>query len=309
MLWTVAEGGDGYGWVWQVGSGKVRNGGSRCGTERQVMNPDLLICWHESCDYPICRYTLKTYRNFYGKIIIYFSKHFREPVYTEFLKASLKDLGNIVFLDPVEYHYGVEDWRNVATHEMLKQSNSEWVCSVEQDFFVKDWNKLLSAVTSASKEYDLIGYSGKQGQQTYQQYLTNDYVHPAFWFMKREALEKTHKNFSAAPLEGADHFGLITRSAIDNRIPIKYINELGFVDFVDDFHMGGTNQNYLEFERPEYVIYRPEMFLVYNYWSMKCPVVQSPIFMDKMIKMDQRLRTEHPEIDPESDKWSEFFKS
>jgi len=271
------------------------------------MKPDLLICWMESCDYPIHRLLLERYRTFYGKIIIYFSKHFRGKTYTDFLKDSLRDLGNIVFLDPIEYKYGEEDWRNVASNYMLKQSTSEWTCSIEGDFFTTNWDKLLGAVEEASKTYDLLGYMGHDTQPSYQGYLKGNYVHPAFFFIKRALLEKTSKDFSAKPSEGCDHFGLITKDAMKMGIPIWWTQDNGFPEETT-YHQGGINQNYLEGLKPDYVFHRPELFYIYNWWSMKAPVKQDPTFMELMKKIDEILKLKFPDINPETDSRAVFYK-
>ena len=48
----------------------------------------------------------------------------------------------------------------------------------------------MTQVSEASKKYDFLGYKGYQGQagQEHQEYLTGNYVHPSYWFMKRSTL-------------------------------------------------------------------------------------------------------------------------
>ena len=271
--------------------------------------PDLMITWHESCDYPIARRFLRRYRDFFGKLIIYFSKHFREPVYTPFLKESMKDL-NAILLDPVEYEYGVSDWRNIATHEMLKHSDSEWTCSVEQDFFCRDWNKLLGDITEASKTFDFIGYKGYQGQQGHiygDDYLTGNYVHPSFWFMKRSTLERTNIDFSADPRRGCDHFGLITQDAEKLQIPIYYIQDHGWKEMVDCYHQGGINMNYLEFDRPGFIIHRPELFYIYNHFSMVCGENQDQQFYKLCEHVKETMKPQFPDMLLETTPWRVFY--
>jgi hypothetical protein len=231
------------------------------------MKPDLLVDYSKHCDYPIFRRFLRRHRDFFGKIIIYFNEAFRHMYYDVWTEEAMKDL-NIDFIHSVEYKYGIEDWRNVGTQEMLKRSESEWICSIEQDFFAKDWDKLFSAVSEASKTFDLVGYKGYQGQagQEHQTYLTGNYCHPAFWFMKRSALEKTNKDFSADTKKGADHFGLITQDCEKLGIPIWYTQEHGFPE-TEAFHQGGITMNYLEFKEG-YTPTNTELFYLYNYYSM-----------------------------------------
>jgi hypothetical protein len=270
--------------------------------------PDLLITWIKHCDYPIFRYWLEKYRNKFGKVIIYWSEHFRDMYYDAFIQNSLINKKvDCIYIPHKEYIYGVEDWRNISTNRMLEHSSSEWVCSIEQDFFAKDWDLLFKKVESLMFTNDLIGYRGHQGQEYHQSYLTNDYVHPSFWFMNRKSLERTNKNFSADPDQGADHFGLITRDAQKLGLSIAYIQNYGMEEFKDVFHLGGVNMNYLEF-KPEFKFHRPEIFCVYNYWSMKVPVAQSQQFYSLCQKIDGVFKLSDPYIDPEKSEWKKFFE-
>jgi hypothetical protein len=265
------------------------------------MKPDLLICWIKHADYPIFRETLRKHRDFFGKIIIYWSEHFRDIYFDEFIQKDLESLGNIQFLPNIEYKYGVEDWRNIATNYMLEHTDSEWVCSIEQDWFAKDWTYLLTRVEKEMVIADLIGWWQPNGK----------YIHPGFWFMRRESLEKTNKDFAAH--DGFDHFGWITQDAIKQGMEIVSLQDLGFKTEVgidqDCFHLGGVNQNYLEGLKEGYVFHRPEVFMVYNYWCRKANVPQDPRFIELSMKIEDRLRKEQfPEVDIAMLGWSEFFK-
>lgn len=272
-----------------------------------IIKPDLLITWHESCDYPVFRVTLAKHRDFFGKIIIYLSKHFREPVYSQFLKDSMQDLGNILFLDPIEYQYGEEDWRNVSTNHMLNYSDSEWVCSVEQDWFAKDWQKLLTKTEEAMGSADMVGWMNE---------TRFSYIHPSYWFMRRSLLEKTSKDFAAHPeINGSDHFGMITYDAQEREGRIVTLQDMGFktdlttAEDTDCFHQGGINQNYLNYgqDKWEDTLHRGELFYIYNYWSMKTKVKQDPRFMELMTKVDNTLQKKFSHINPETNEWRKFY--
>ena len=272
-----------------------------------IIKPDLLITWHESCDYPVFRATLEKHRDSFGKIIIYFSKHFREPVYRDFLKNSMQDLGNIVLLDPIEYKYGEEDWRNISTNYMLQFTDSEWICSVEQDWFAKDWTNLLSKTEDAMHRSDLVGWmSGTRFP----------YIHPSYWFMRRSFLERTNKDFAAHPeIYGSDHFAMITYDAQEKEGRVITLEDMGIEANIKTpeetacFHQGGINQNYLTYDQDnwEKALHRKELFYIYNYWSMKADVPQDPRFMELMTRVDDRLKKVFPDIDPETSKWKEFY--
>lgn len=282
------------------------------------MKPDLLICWTKHCDYPIFRATLMKYRDWFGKVIIYFSEHNRFPYYDHFIQDSLKEYSNYyhqysfhntLFLDPTFTDWSIEDWRNHATNEMLKHSDSEWVCSIEQDWFSKDWKKLFTVMEDAMKHDDLIGWMN---------YTNNPYIHPAFWFIKRELLEKTQKDFTPhLEINGADHFAMITYDAQRLGAKVVGIQDLGFETNIvspektDCFHLGGVNTNYLNFNDlfKTNNIHRTELFYVYNYWSMRLPVLQSLHFQSTMEHVDTMLESMFGEkINPETSEWSKFFK-
>lgn len=275
------------------------------------MKPDLLITWIKHCDYPIFRARLEEHRDFFGKVIIYWSEHNRFPYFDHFIQESLHHL-NVVNLDPVYTDWGTEDWRNKSTNHMLDFSDSEWVCSVEQDFFVDNWKELLNRVEKESETYDLIGYKGHQGQEGRQSgYLQGDYVHPAFWFMRRTALERTSKNFSADTTRGCDHFGLISREAQKSGITTSYIQDWGFGEFIRAFHLGGVNQNYLNFENPDYTFHRPDIFFAYNYWCRLANVPQSEKFTEISLRVERTLLSlneqEENKLVGDVDGWKRFF--
>lgn len=269
------------------------------------MKPDLLITWIKHTDYPIFRLFLSRYREFFGRIIIYFSEHNRFPYFDHFIQKSLSKL-DCIFLDPVLTDWSREDWRNKSTNEMLKYSQSEWVCSIEQDFFCKDWNSLLFKTQEAMKENDLVGWLNPTNYP---------YVHPAYWFVKRSVLEETSKDFSPHPeINGLDHFGMITKEIIDNGGRLTSLKDMGLEtelinsDKTDCFHLGSVNQNYLEGLKSEYVFHRPDWFYIYNFYSMRADVSQDSQFMELMRKIDSKLKLQISDINPETDSRSKFYK-
>ena len=263
------------------------------------MKPDLILTQIKHTDYPVFRLFLDRYREFFGRVIIYFSEHNRFPYFDHFIQKSLSKF-DCVFLDPVLTDWATEDWRNKSTNEMLKYSKSDWIASVEQDFFCKDWNRLLLNTQEAMKTHDLIGWWNS---------TNSPYIHPSFWFIKREILEKTSKDFSPFPkINGCDHFGMITLDVQRLGGKIKTIQEMGFVDFDDFLHLGGVNMNYLEGLKPEYVFHRPDWFYIYNYWCRKADIPQSPLFTKISLEVEERLKKMFPDINPETDQRAIFFK-
>jgi hypothetical protein len=275
------------------------------------MKPDLIICWLKHTDYPIFRATLRKHRDFFGKVIIYWSEHNRFPYYDHFIHESLKDL-DVTFLDPTFTDWSIgEDWRNHATTEMLKYSTSDWVCSIEQDWFSKDWNRLLEATRGAMERCDLFGWYNP----------TNfPYIHPAYWFIRRETLEKTSKDFAPHPdINGCDHFAMITHEALKSGAKMLTLQDLGFqTDIIspeatDCFHLGGVNQNYLDFDERFKAnnLHRSDLFYIYNYWSgisNPSDPSYSPLFHQQVNKTHVYLESAYPNINPETSGWKEFFK-
>lgn|SRR3990167_105215 len=266
--------------------------------------PDLLICWIKHADYPIFRATLKKYRNFFGKIIIYWSEHFRDIYFDKFIQKNLESLGNIQFLSNIEYKYGIEDWRNIATNYMLKFTDSDWICSVEQDWFSENWESLFDLVQLASNSADLIGWDAQAGDG-------GIYIHPAFWFIKREMLEKTNKDFSAR--DNLDHFGWITRDVERLNGNIFGIVKDGGLNCnvepnADSFHLGGVNQNYLEGLKEGYVFHRPEPFMVYNFECRQLNIPQDPRFLGLSQDIENKLLIINPPINLRDNQWTKFFQ-
>lgn len=252
------------------------------------MKPDLIVTQIAHCDYPIFRAWLAKYRDRFAKVIIYFSHQNRFPIFAHFMQEALQGL-DIIFLDPTPTNWSTQDWRNVSTNYMLKYSDAPWVCSIEQDWFCKDWDKLLDATFKAMETHDLIGWWQEN----------NNYIHPAYWFIKRETLEQTNKDFSAHGKY--DHFGWITEDVGKERI--LTLQEMGFncqvESSADCFHLGGVNQNYLEGLKPEYVFHRPQIFSAYNKASTEVSVRQSPRHLELCHKIAEKL--------PVPIGWEEFF--
>lgn len=256
--------------------------------------PDLLITWIKHADYPVFRAFLQRNRGYFGKVIIYFSEHNRFPYFDHFIQDALKD-DRCIFLDTVETDWGREDWRNKSTNEMLKYSSSEWVCSIEQDFFTRDFPMVYHAIAKAAQTADLVGWQNEAGK----------YIHPSCWFIKRDVLEKTRKDFAAH--DQYDHFGWITYDVEQMNGKIARLQDLGLTDFKDFFHLGGVNQNYLEGLKEGYVFHRPEIFYVYNYFCRRQPVPMDERFVKISHRIDEVLAPMFPGVDPLQSKWGAFF--
>lgn len=184
--------------------------------------PDLICAWPLHLDYPLFRKMIKENRRQFNKVIIVFTDmNVRDPNYKIYAQQIMKD-DKVTFMDCSPMESG-EDWRNKAMNMALSVSNSEWVYFTEQDFLPvpEFWREIQGLM----KRTDVFGrYQGGR-------------LHPCSWFIKRELLNRTSKDFGANGDKGYDHFGLIQRWLDKHDIIMGVIPErLGH-------HMNGLSQN------------------------------------------------------------------
>lgn len=264
------------------------------------MKKSLIVSHISSCDYPLWRLWLRKYSSWFDEIIIYFDVQFRYPFFWSFIQQDLSTIPNIKFLDPVQYDYETSDWRTTSTNELIKHATGDWIFSIEQDWFAKDWGKLLDKVNAVMYEDnpDMIGWLNP---------TNSPYIHPAFFAIKREMLEKTSKDFSAHPeIPGSDHFAMITYDVQKLQGKIVSLQDMGFnCNFSPDadmFHLGGVNQNYLNGLNEGFQFHRPEAFRLYNLRSLESEVEYDDRFVKIMADIAAKLV--NVEINPE---WNKFF--
>lgn len=267
------------------------------------MRKTLCVTWISNCDYPIFRQWLERHHAWFDQIIICWDINFRFPFYNAFIQSSLSHLPNIMFLDTPDRELGVADWRDTATNEMLKHATGDWIISIEQDWFSRDWDKLLSSVERAMETTDLIGWMNP----------TNfPYIHPAFWCIRKSVLDRTTKDFKPHPeINGADHFSWITKEVKEMGAAITSLQDLGFdcevTEHADSFHLGGVNMNYLNGLQEGFVFHRPEIFYVYNYWCRRASVQQDQRFIDLSYAIEEKLKTTKIDSNPALSVWRKFF--
>lgn len=260
------------------------------------MKKSLVISWISACDYPLFREWIRKWGvNFFDEIIIYWDVQFRHPFYWAFIQQDLAQFPEIKFLDPVDYGFGVGDWRHAATTEMIKHATGDWIFSIEQDWFCRNWEEHFGAIEGSLKESDFFGWWNP---------TNNPYIHPAFWAIKRELLEKTNKDFSAHPeINGSDHFAKITYDAIQLGARIdRYGGDFHPTSL--HFHLGGVNQNYLNGLTEGFKFHRPEAFSVYNYLSVNAQVPQNDGFVNLMSEISQIVSPTIEDIE----NWGKFFR-
>lgn len=265
-----------------------------------MTKPDLLMQWCVFADYPILRAHLAKYRDRYNKIIIYPSRHHGYLDVESFVKRVLPE----TWVEPVAIDYAKEDWRQAETMPMLPHSESDWLFFTEPDFFVRDWDKFYEDVEKAMQYSDMIGWWNP---------THFPYIHPSCLFIKREILEKTSKDFSAHPgVNGSDHFAMITADVKRIGGKITTLQELGYVDYKDAFHLGSLTYTYQDWrggtETDRVGAASPEAFMVYNYWLRKAAVEQSPEFIDLSLQLEKFFMPRFSELNLENNKWLDFYR-
>ena len=219
------------------------------------MKPDVLITWPSGCDYPLCRFQLSAFKDFFNKVIITFYDH-GTPDFRGFLRSKYPEW---VFLESPENSVA---WRERAVNLGLDESKSDWVLFSEQDFFWKD-DQFLHQVISATKLYDIIGIN--QGSR----------LHPCFLLTKRSLIDKTSRDFS---VKGAnlDHFSQFSKEILElgKFVDLKDLNLFSGRDW---YHFSSLTWNLFRVKdlTPHEFHYLAD-FLVYNAYSRTARVPQDP---------------------------------
>src|SRR3990167_4077114 len=268
------------------------------------MNVDLLAQHSIYIDYPIWRMNLQRHRDRFNKVILYPSDHNRDYSFKDFLLEQIPETWETDH--KIDGTTSGIDWRQAETEPMLPLVESEWIYFNEQDWFVKDYDKFYDKVQEAMKTADAIGWWNP----------TNfPYLHPASFFIKRETLEKTQKDFRAHPeIPGCDHFAMLTRDLEKIGAKIVTYQDLGFncdnfSSPLDAFHLGGLTSNYIDSGNENYKFHRADQFYVYNWWSRQAPVPKSKAYLDLSSTVEQLVKQQlTEEIDPKTSMWAEFFR-
>lgn len=268
------------------------------------MKIDALLSHSIYCVYPPWMVNmLKRNRERFNRIVIYKSDHLREKSYETYLKENIQETWVETkidwFTDPPP------DWRQEEATAMLPYIESDWIYFTEQDFFVKDYNIFYDKVQEEmAKGADVIGWWSDTG--------VFPYFHPSSFFIKRETLEKTQKDFRAHPeIPGSDHFATISRDLEKLGVKMVTYKDMGLVEWEDYFHLGGLTQNYIDtIVNPILDFHRPEIFHVYNYWSRQARISMPKDYLDLSSNVEALLKERHPEAvsDPLTSQWAAFFK-
>lgn len=215
-----------------------------------MIKPALLLVWPRHLDYPVCRWNLERFKDYFSSVWIAFSEHHREKDLSNFIKDKLP------FCNFVDVVRTGSDWREDAVNQLLDKVQEEYVIFFEQDFLIGS-NKFFDTVLSEPR--DFVYY--KEGER----------VHPAFALIKTELVKKTDRQFAAKFPD--DHFDHFFRQ-IPNGVNIE---DLGLVKREDFYHMNGLSQNYQNFLYDD-PFYNPANFLYFNWKSLQFPN-QHPEFL------------------------------
>lgn len=232
------------------------------------MKPDVLCAWPVHTDFPMFRHQLRQQRYYFHKVIISFTKMQAEGDYRDFIRNAMSQ-DRITFVDN-EPAQAKEDWRDKATNNALNCSDSEWVLFTEEDFFIfypEEFWKMISDLILPPVEF--VGY------------LQDVRIHPCFMLVKREAINKTTKDFGVVP-DSLDHFGKFTNELKD--VPKAFITETD-TKFQESFHhMNGLSQNMYLLQTGQEPNYRPEEFKGYLKACLKLDIPLHSSFVEMVGK-------------------------
>ena len=216
-----------------------------------MIRPSALMVWPKNCDYPVARYNLNRFKEYFYTIWIALSDHHvPDQNFGNYIKAQLP------FCNFVEVERTRPDWRDDAVNNILdKVGNVSHVCFLEQDFLIKD-------ETFFEKVF--------KDDLPFIRYTEDKRIHPAFAVVRKSLVDKTSRDFSVSP--PGDHF-----YKFFNELPFGVnVEDLGVTKKEDFYHMAGVSQNYRNFQYGE-PFYKPVNFLYYNYKNMKF-LYQHPFF-------------------------------
>lgn len=213
-----------------------------------MIKPDVVVVWPKDTDFPLFRYNLRRFREYFDKVLIAVSDNGTLENYTDFFHQELSDIAQLKTIPVVD---GTKDWRNVAINIMLEKSTASHVLFIEPDFLVRD-ERFFEVLLNVN-EYDFLYYD-ESGR-----------MHPACLLTSRDLIDKTTKDFSARP-PAYDHFGLFTMELMRMSNSAD-LDTIGLHDREDYYHLAGLTQNY--HAKP---YYKPNEFLTYNRLSLNLPV-------------------------------------
>lgn len=228
---------------------------------RGMITPDIIVTWPLHLDFPLFRYNMVKYREYFRSLTIVLSNHHMDRDYSNFIRVQLP------FANFIDYKGNDKDWRNGTVNAgldvMPKDGN---VLFLEQDFFWTD--KFLDNVLKDWSDFIYFNEGNR--------------VHPAFAIIKRELVDKTSRDFSAYPETHGDHFGKFFSELI---IGVN-IKELGVKKNVHYWHMNGLSQEYMNVKNDQ-PFYNRDDFTYYNHECRYLPIESHPEFYQIEFAIDR----------------------
>lgn len=230
---------------------------------------DVILSNPRDVWYPYWVWRMNKDRHLFDKVIVMITQTATDRDYVQ----DLKNLNVTVIEDYVD---DGTDWRNAAINRALKESKSDKILFLEQDFLYK--NGFIEGLLEIDG-YDAIGF--RDGNR----------FHPACLLVTREATWLTQRDFSVDPDVG-DHFFKFTTEleAMNNWADLKTF------ELPEWHHLAGLTQNY----RLESNWYHPPSFYTYN------KMIQKLLMPDSWLEVCKATEKKMGDItlDP---KVSEFF--
>lgn len=222
------------------------------------MNMDLIEVWPTHVDYPLHREFLRDNYKRFDKVIIALTNMQTPWNISTFLKNNI---AHALFLEP-DPPTSKYDWRSKAVNRALGVSHAPWVWFTEQDFVVTDPLFWESAEHKIERE-DLDTLIYVEGERP----------HPACWFVRRELIEETSRNFGLVPDQG-DHFSIFFRELYGADAKIGYLKQNDYF-----YHMNGLSQNMYLLQSGQEPNFRIPEFKNYLRKCLNCSVPMQDEFV------------------------------
>lgn len=226
------------------------------------------ILWPSGFDYPIFRKNLSKLVRQVDEILVCFTEHGDLPL-KGFLREQLAPFCRMFDVTQYQTNKYPGDWRNKATNLLIDQAHGDWILSLEQDFLIRDYDQFFRVIKDAMNTNEVISF--EQAKR----------YHPAFCLASLEAINKTHRDFTA--IQDLDHYGMFTKQ-LKGFARFASLRSLGLRENEDWYHMGGLTENY--FAVMPY--YQLNDFYTYNTRCMNAQVPQNKLWYEKMVTLDEQ---------------------
>lgn len=229
-----------------------------------MIKPTVILTWPIHIDFPLFRYNLERFKDYFENVVITFSNINQQESYRSYI---VKDLPFATFVGNTG---DKKDWRDDAVNLALdKAPSASWYLFMEQDFLIRDV-RFFEVVLNTPHEYNFV-------------YFKEDTrIHPGFVLVNGDLVRKTSRDFAANP-PAWDHFGKFFRELGDLTEGVD-IETLGLRAKVDYYHLAGLTQNYACFKNNQ-PFYKPDEFLTYNMETLELMQHQYVTLPENFMKM------------------------